>query len=120
MLCFALSDNNTDDDDKELPGKQPEERSVDHWKNLSLVEWPVGVCGGRYQWDGKGQDLQYLPLETIIMRAPVSRSTALAVATSSVLLVSTWRLLQWRARKRAKETADRVKKMLRDGPLVRY
>jgi hypothetical protein len=44
----------------------------------------------------------------------------LMLATSSSLLFVTYRLLQWRARLRAKATVDRIKSLVKEGePLVR-
>jgi hypothetical protein len=52
------------------------------------------------------------------MSVSLSRPTYIVLASSSFVVV-TWRLLQWRARKRAKKTVERVKNMVREGaPLV--
>jgi hypothetical protein len=52
------------------------------------------------------------------MSVSLSRPTYIVLASSSFVVV-TWRLLQWRARKRAKKTVERVKKMVKEGaPLV--
>ncbi|CAB9508063.1 hexakisphosphate kinase 3 [Seminavis robusta] len=51
------------------------------------------------------------------MKLVVSQSAYVLLASSSLTL-ATWRLLQWRARKRAKEAAERVQDMVQLGPLI--
>lgn len=46
-----------------------------------------------------------------------SRSALFLVASSSVVLCS-FRFLQWRARKRAKDAADRARGLLKEGPMI--
>ena len=53
------------------------------------------------------------------MRVQVSKSAVFGALASSTVLLATWKVLQWRARKRAKETVDEVESLLREGPLVR-
>jgi hypothetical protein len=52
------------------------------------------------------------------MAIKVPRS-AVAVLVSSSVVIVTYRLLQWRARKRARKTVDRINDMVQEGgPLV--
>lgn len=49
-----------------------------------------------------------------------SRSTSAALLASATATYLSFRLLQWRARKRARRTVDRVKEMTKEGSLVRF
>jgi hypothetical protein len=52
------------------------------------------------------------------MRVQVSRSSYLVLVSSSAVFV-TFRILQWRARSRARKTVERVKEMVEENqPLV--
>jgi hypothetical protein len=48
----------------------------------------------------------------------VARPAFVVLAASSSVVYVTYRLLQWRARKRARGTVDRVRNLLPEGPLV--
>lgn len=51
------------------------------------------------------------------MKLVLSQSAYVLLASSSVTIAA-WRLMQWRARKRAKLAAERVQGMVKPGPLV--
>lgn len=51
------------------------------------------------------------------MKLVLSQSAVVLVASSSVTIAA-WRLMQWRARKRAKIAAERVQGMIKPGPLI--
>ena len=51
------------------------------------------------------------------MKLVLSQSAYVLLASSSVTIAA-WRLMQWRARKRAKLAAERVQGMVKTGPLV--
>jgi hypothetical protein len=53
------------------------------------------------------------------MRVVLSQSAYVLVVSSSITL-ATYRLLQWRARKRAKIAAEKVQGMVKPGPLVSW
>jgi len=49
---------------------------------------------------------------------PHPRSTFLAVASTSVAALAVWRVLQWRARRKARIVAERAARMVQDGAMV--
>jgi hypothetical protein len=89
---------------------------------IFAVAPPAAQCG---RTDGRTDEVFWYNLPTTAistalatMSVSLSRPSYLVLASSSLVVV-TWRLLQWRARKRAKKTVERVKKMVKEGaPLV--
>jgi len=47
-----------------------------------------------------------------------SSKTTIIILTSATTAYATWRVLQWRARLRAKAAADKIEKVVRAGPMV--
>jgi hypothetical protein len=112
----------------EQPGWRPKvnlrrERNADGRQDHALEDfWSNSNEGANNSGRCNGYDVlraHVLHADTYVtMSVSLSRPTYIVLASSSFVVV-TWRLLQWRARKRAKKTVERVKDMVREGaPLI--
>ena len=52
------------------------------------------------------------------MSTPRARSAFVAVASSAAAALAVWRVLQWRARRKARIVAERAARMVQDGAMV--
>ena len=52
------------------------------------------------------------------MSTPRARSAFLAVVSTSATTLAVWRVLQWRARRKARIVAERAARMVQDGAMV--
>ena len=85
-------------------------------EHLSRGSLPCGVASVVSRWVVCSPKLHYFPAQD--MSTPRARSAFVAVASTSAAALAVWRVLQWRARRKARIVAERAARMVQDGAMV--